>query len=630
MLQIIRNMVTGWLAIIIVVLLIIPFAFWGINYYFDQGGNIAAANVNGTKITLQAYQRAYQRIRQQWQERGADLSGQEELLRQQTINSLVNQELLSQFKDEMGLRVSDSQVRQVIMGIEVFQGADGFSNSLYNRYLATAGYTPTAFEARIREDMTSEQLQAGIIESSFATNAAVRRIARLNNQTRDIRYLYIPFDEISENIEVTEQEIQDWYEEHDREYMEPEKVRVAYIDLSRDNIAEDVSVTDTELRSFYENNRTNYGIEEQRKVRQILIGLKEDPSQEMIDQANARAEKLLARLESGEDFEQLAEEVSEDAELNMEFSEFGFLSRGILDSAVEEVVFSLEEGETGGPVRSGAGIHIVQVEDIRGGELSSFEEVRDQVEKDYRDSQAEKLYFDYSERMATLAFEHPDTLEIAAEDIGMEVRKSEYFSREGTGDDFLNEPAVLSAAFSEEVLQNGNNSEVIELGTNRSIVLRVIDHKLSAKKPLEQVRDEVVEAIRFRKGSNRTREIGRAIISALREGGEAATVAGRHDLEWKNAAGVKRDDPKVNRSILRTAFGLGRPDDGPVIGGDALGTGDYAVVMVEAVHEARSLASDDVRPVRRELERIQAVNGWSQFLDTLRARSEIRIFRDNL
>ncbi|MEX2525431.1 MAG: SurA N-terminal domain-containing protein [Gammaproteobacteria bacterium] len=630
MMQLIRNMVTGWLAVVIVALLIIPFAFWGINYYFEQGANIVAAEVNDSKISLQEYQRTYQRVRQQWQDRGADITDQEDLIKQQTIDSLVNLELLSQFRKEMGLRVNDQQVRQALMDIEIFQSERGFDTSLYSRYLAAAGYTPAAFEAQVREDMTAEQLQAGIIESSFITGPEVERIARLNNQTRDIRYLFVSFDEIAEGIEITEEEIKDWYDKQDAEYMEPEKVRIAYIELSREQIAADVPVSEPDLESYFRNNKANYSIEEQRKVRQILFGLGDDPSPERIEAIEAAAMDVLAEIESGKSFNDVAGDIAENPEQNIEVSEFGYLSRGILDSAVEEVVFSLDEGSVGGPVRSDAGIHLVQVEDIRGGEESTFQQVREQVEEDYRDSQAERQFFDYAERLATLAFEHPDTLEIAAEDLGIPVQQSEYFSREGAGDGFLNDPKVLSAAFSDEVLRNGNNSEIIELGTNRSIVLRVIDHKLPAKQPLEEVRDEVVEAIRFEKGSNRTREIGQLVIQELKAGNDGDAVAGQYDLKWKSAAGVKRDDPAVNRSILRTAFSLGRPDNGPLIGGDALGSGDYAVVVVNAVHDAQSLAADDVRPVRQELERMQAITAFRQFLETLKADADIRIRRDNL
>lgn len=630
MLQLIRNWVTGWLAVVIVALLIIPFAFWGINYYFEQGGNVTAAEVNGNTISLQDYQRTYQQVRQQWQERGADISGQEDLLKQQTIDSLVNQELLSQFRQEMGLRVSDDQVRRALMEIEIFRNESGFDPALYNRYLSVAGYTPTAFEARVREDMVAEQLQAGIIESSFITSPEVERIARLNNQTRDIRYLLVSYDETVEEIEVTEEEIKDWYEKHDDDYMQPEKVRIAYIELSREQIEEDVSVNETDLRNYYRNNKASYSAEEQRKVRQILFSLGEDPSSEAIEAAESAAAEVMAEIESGRSFDEVADGFTGNLPQNLEVSEFGYLSRGILDTAVEEVVFSLEAGAVGGPVRSDAGVHVVQVQDIRGVEESTFAQVREQVEEDYRASQAERQYFDYSERLANLAFEHPDTLEIAAEDLGIPIQQTDYFSRDGAGDDFLNDPRVLEIAFSEEVLQNRNNSEMIELGTNRSIVLRVIDHKLPAKQPLEEVREEVVEAVRFDKGSSRTRETGQSIMEELKAGGNADALAEQYGLEWKNAAGVKRDDPAVSRSVLRTAFRLGRPENGPLIGGEAQGSGDYAVVAVDAVHEAQSLAADDVRPVRQELERMRAIDTFRQFLETLRDNADIRVRRDNL
>ena len=516
MLQSIRNWVTGWLAVVIIVLLIIPFAFWGINYYFGQGSDIIAAKVNGSKITLKDYQLAYQRLRQQWQSAGADLANQEEMLKQRTIDTLIDRMLLSQLKEDMDLRVSDSQVRQTITSIRAFQGDNGFDNSLYNQYLASAGYTPVTFEAQLREDMTSEQLQAGIIESGFVTKAAVERIARLNNQTRDFDYALIPFDKIVEDIHISDAEVKQYYDDNDKEFMDPEKVRIAYLDLSRDKIAKQVTVNEDELKSYFENHKENYSVAEQRKVDQVLVSAGKTPSDQALAKAKARAEELKKELESGKTIKDIADETAaaKDAQINVEVSEFGYLAKGILEPEVDSVAFSLKKGEVGGPVSTDSGYHVVLVEDIRGGQKSTFEEVRDQVEKDYRISEAEKRFYEMAEKLATLTFEHPESLEVASEELGLPIQKSDYFSRNGAGNDFLKNPKVLSAAFSDEVMQNGNNSDVIELDTNRSIVLHVIDHRMPQKKPLQEVHDDIVKTLRFDKGSRRTGEIGQEVIKA--------------------------------------------------------------------------------------------------------------------
>ena len=633
MLQNIRNWVTGWLAVVIVVLLIIPFAFWGINYYFGQGSDILAAKVNGYKITLRDYQLAYQRLRQQWQSAGTDIANQEEVLKQRTIDTLVNRMLLSQLKGDLDLRVSDSQVRQTIMSIRAFQGDNGFDRSLYEQYLNSAGYTPVTFEGQLREDMTSEQLQAGILESGFVTKAAVERIARLNNQTRDFDYALISFGKIAEDIHISDADVKQYYDNNDKEFMDPEKVRIAYLDLSRDNIAKQVTVNEDELKSYFENHRENYSVAEQRKVDQVLVSAGKKPSEKLLAEAKTRAEELKKELESGKTIKDIAKESSsaKDKKINVDVSEFGYLAKGILEPEVDSLTFSLKKGEVGGPVHTDTGYHIILVEDIRGGQKSSFDEVRDQVEKDYRISEAEKRFYELAEKLATMTFEHPESLEVASEELGLPIQKSDYFSRDGADNGFLKNPKVLSAAFSDEVLQNGNNSDVIELDSNRDVVLHVIDHRMPQKKPLSEVHDDIVKTLRFNNGSRRTEEIGNEVMQGLGQGENKDTLAAKYSLDWKTASNVKRDDVNVNRAVLRKAFSLGRPDAGkPLIGGTSLGSGDFVVIALKGVHDAGTLAYEDINPVRKELERQHATTGWMEFMESLKENANIHVYKDNL
>lgn len=632
MLQLIRSWITGWLAVVIIVMLIIPFAFWGINYYFGQGGDIVAAEVNGSKILLRDYQLSYQRIRQQYESRGGNIANQEDKLKKQTIDTLVNRALLSQLKNDMNLTVSDDQVRQAIMNISAFQGEDGFDSDLYKRYLAAAGYTPAKFEATVRQDMTSEQLQAGIIESSFVTEASVERVAKLDEQTRDLSYTFVPFKDAVKNIQVTDQEIQRFYEQHDKEFMEPEKVRIAYIDLSREELAKKVPVTDDALKSFYQNHKENYTVAEQRKVDQVLVSAGKNPSDEALAKAKARAEEIKKELESGKSVEDLSKEKSKkEPGISVDISQFGYLAKGVLDPKVDNAVFSMKKGEVAGPIRTDSGFHVVVVEDIKGGQASSFDEVRDQVEKDYRNDEAEKKFYDLADKLANTSFEHPDSLETTSEEVGLPIQKSDYFSRAGTGKGLLSNPKVLEAAFSDDVLKNGNNSDVIELNENRDLVLRDISHHPSRKKPLDQVRADIVKKIRFQKGSSRTREIGREIITGLKQGDSEESLAQKYSVGWKTASDAKRDDDRVNREVLRTAFSLARPKGGkPAIGGTSMGTGDYAVVLVKAVHDVGTLAYEDVHPVRQKMERIQAGESWMSFMDSLKEKAKIHIYHKNL
>ena len=633
MLQIIRDWVTGWLAVLIVILLIIPFAFWGINYYFDKGGEPVAARINGEKITVREFQQAHQRLRQQLQSLGTDLPDREALIKKQALDGLINTELLRQFNADLHLRVSDTNARDVINNIEVFQGADGFDNALYERYLSALGYTPATFEAQIRQDMTAEQLQAGIMESAFVIPSESENIARLNNQTRDISYLLISYNGIKQDIEISDQEIQEHYDMEDQLYMEPEKVRLAYLDLSLDKIKEGIDVTEESLRNYYTTHVDTYGVQEQRSIKQILFPTDEKTSDEMVAKIEAKAKEVEAFLKSGKTFKDVTEKYADETEIKMDISEYGYLAKGILEPPVDSVAFSLNEGEISEPVKTDSGFHIVMVEDIKGGEKSTFEEVREQVENDYRTEEAEKLFFELSDQLATLAYEHPDTLDIAAEQLDLEVQKSDFISRSPSNavPALLKNPKIISAAFSEEVLQNGNNSDVIELDPNRIVVLRVTEHKPAEKKSLEAVHDEITDRIRLEKGRAKTAEIGAAILEKLKQGTSKDELSAEYSAEWRDANSVKRDDANINRSVLRTAFAMGHPDaNQPLYGDVSMGSGDHAVVVVYAVHEPETVSDKETGPVSKQLQQLNARLAWLQLIKDLRDRAEIKVFEERL
>lgn len=633
MLQTIRDWVSGWLAVLIVVLLIIPFAFWGINYYFDQGGEPVAARINGETITVREFQVAQQRLRQQLQSLGNELPDKEDFIKQQALEGLINAELIKQFNAQMRLRVSDAAARGVINEIEVFQGINGFDSALYDRYLSALGYTPASFEAQIRQDMTTEQLQAGIMESAFVIPSEIGKIARLKNQTRDISYLLISYDGIKQAIETTDEEIQAHYDGEAELYTEPEKVRLAYLNLSLEHIEEGVNVTEEILRHYYDVHGDNYGVAEQRSVKQILFAAGKEMSDEQIVRIEAKAKEVEDFLKSGKTFEDVTEKYAAETEIKMEISEYGYIAKEILDPAVDSVVFSLNKGEVGGPVRTDAGFHIVMVEDIKGGQKSTFDEARERIEKDYRREEAEKIFFELADRLATLTYEHPDTLDLAAEELELEIQQTDFITRSPANavPALLSDPKIISAAFSEEVLQGGNNSDVIELDSNEIVVLRVIEHKPREKRPLAEVRGEIEDRIRLEKGRAKTAEIGMEILEKLKQGAVKEELLKEYAAEWRDAEGVKRDDAGVNRAILRAAFALGHPEAGqPLYDHAAMGSGDHAVIALYAVHDPETVASGETIPVRNQMQQLNARLAWLQLIKDLRDKAQIKVFNERL
>ncbi len=634
MLQFIREKTSGVIAIAIVTLLIITFAFWGVSYYFDQGGDVVAISVNDTEVDLREYQRVNQTVRRQWQELLEERAGSldDELVKEQTIDSLIERELVNQLGVDLGLRVSANQVRSVIRGIQGFHGANGFDNSVYERSVAQLGFTPQMFELKVQEDMRSEQLQSSISESVFVTDNEIKLIAGIQNQTRDISYTIISSDKLKEEITVSEEELSEFYEKNSRDYLEPEKVKIEYLDLSLQKIATELSVSEADMRDYYASNKADYDVDDQRKIRHITIALEENATDDQINIARAKAEDFIAKLKGGMTFDELSEKHSDDPGPQVEISELGYLTKGIMDAEVDEVMFSMAEGEISAPIKSEKSIDVIKVESIKGGVKNTFEDTREQVEQAYRLSIAENQYYEATDQLANLSYEHPDTLEIAAEDIGLTIIESEFFDRNSQSDPLLSDRRILAASFSEDVL-NGNNSEVIEVDTNRVLVLRMLERQPERRIALADVRDRIVTRMKYEQASSQVRTKGETILEKLRDGSKPESLSTEFAIEWTNATGVKRDNTGTNRSVLRTAFRLGRPQaDQAVYGGSSLGSGDYALVIVNNVIEpdASSFSKEELDPIRLQLQRLKANSNWLGLVKDLRSQSEINVFRDRL
>jgi peptidyl-prolyl cis-trans isomerase D len=634
MLQQIRDIVSGWAATIIVAILIIPFAFWGINYYFDVTGDRVVASVNDREIKLSEYQRALENYRQQIRALlGDKLDPQsQDLVKREALRMIVDNEVLAQATRDTGMRVSDAQVAGVISGLDAFRDGERFDRGRYEQGLSRLGLTPAAFEEQLRTDMLVEQLQSAVIESSFVTDAELKEFARIQNQRRDIAYLNISAEPLISTLEISDEDVQRYYQEHPADYIDPEQVRIAYIELSIEALAREVAATEDELRAYYEQDKPRYDVEEARRISQLYIKLPADASPERVENARNKAGFLMEKVRAGEPFETIAEKYSEELGADFELITLGFTPRGVMDPEIEKKVYAMQEGEISEPVQSKSGIHIIKLEEIKGGVKNTFENARAEVEQDYRRRRAEELFLEQADRLTTLAYEHPDSLEPAAETIGAEVRVSDWFSRAG-GEGIAAEPKVVLASFADDVLAGGNNSEPIELDNDRLIMLRVVEHKPQRRKSLDEVRAEIIEDIRYERAAAATRALGEKILAELRAGASLDEVASRHNVQWQEAKAITRDDVSVSRSILRVAFRLGQPAAGKSLyGGVALGTGDYVVVAVLGAHDPETIDPKDEKlaALRQQLEQARAEAGWRNLVDEFKARAEIRVMADNL
>ena len=624
----------GWLAVVIFTIMIIPFAFWGINYYFDQSGGVTVIDVNGEEISLADYQSAYQDIRQQWQSiTGAPVGEETEaLIKQRATEDLIQTALLNQAGNEAGLFVGEEEVWEIIRQIPQFNDDQGFNIAQFELAANRNGLSPAGFLTRIRQDMAIEQLRSALFATDFVTGSELTALSGIMHQTRDFAWSTISSDELKETIEVTDEQVQSYFDEEGR-FMDPEQVRIAYLVLSLAKIAEEVYLEEGELESYFSDNRHNYEVEGTRKIRQVFVKLPEEPSEAEIGEMRAKADELYALVSGGEDMEEVVVNESGEHGDSIEFSEFGFLTKGALEPEADEVAFSMAAGEISEPVQSAVGFHIMAVDEIQGGTEAALVDIREEVEQDLREEKAAQQLYELSDRLSVLTYESPDTLDIAAEELELQVQKSDFISREDPGVGIVSEPGVVETAFTDEVLLEENNSELIELDNDRYMVLRVLEHRLPMKQLLEDVRDEIVTRLKFEQARDRTREQGEAVLEQLELGKSKEEVALEFGLNWNNATDVTQDDETINRAVLRTAFRAGVPEaDQPLHDGASLGTGDYTVVIVYSVNEADpdAINEDEQNIVRSQLLQASTASAWAEFNRNLRANADVTVYEDML
>ncbi|MCG6969203.1 MAG: SurA N-terminal domain-containing protein [Gammaproteobacteria bacterium] len=635
MLHFIREKIQGWIAWAIVILLIIPFALWGINKYMDGGGPLVAAMVNGEEISQRDYQQNYYMQRNRMREMlGAqyDPSVFDARIKEQAMQDLINQELLAQHANDAGFRVAEASVKQTILSIDAFKADGQFSNQLYTSALKAQGETPASFEHRLQRAILTQQLHSGVSTSAIVPQAELDRLLKLENQTRDVDHLLLKADRFKDEADASEDALQQYYEQHRDEFMTPEQVSIEYVELKSTDLGKDVQPTDEELQQFYKERASQFQVPEERRSRHILIAVDAGADEETITKAREKANDIYKKLTDGADFAKLAEEFSDDPGSSKLGGDIGFFGRGNLDPQYEDALFSLKEGEISEPVLSSFGFHIIKLEEIRAEKSKSFDEVKDELLAEYQQNIADRKFFQEAEKLTTLAYEVPTTLTDAAGAVGLEIKTTPLFGRQG-GTGVAANPKVAQAAFSNEVLVEGYNSEPLEIGENHVVVLRVKDHVEKKPRTLEQAKAEIKIRLMNEKAQEKAKLQGEEIISRLRAGEEPSAIAEEMGLEWTKSGELKRSDRKIDSAIVKQAFKLSRPKEGDrSYGGTVLAAGDYAVVAVNSVTDGKIGEIEESKKVnlKQTLTGIRGEAVFNDLLATMKEEAKIVIQQENV
>lgn len=614
MLDRIREGSKGPAAKIILFVIILTFALTGVSGYLGGGADNHVAEVNGEKISRSDFDRAYQNERARMEEQLGDffqtLINDEDYLREfrrEVLQNLIDERLATQYAREQGFRAGSDMIRDNIRSMSEFQIGGQFNNDRYIALLSNAGFTPEMFRDYMQSELGRTTFLQGLLMSEFALEHEVETFQRLQNQRRSGQYVRISADDYLDQVTVDESEIERFYRENEERFETDERVRVEYVELHFNDVAQQHEVSEDAARDYYNANPAMFRSAERREIAHILIEGNDDS-------ARQRIEELAERIDAGEDFSELAAQYSDDTFSGSEGGALGRLERGMIDPDVEDAGFALEqEGEVSSVVQSEFGFHLVQLTMLRSSEVQPFDEVRDDIIQNLSRERAEQEYFSMQQALSRVAFEIPESLDAAADEVGASVQLSDWIERDGQGP--FNEPRIMRELFSTDVLTEGMNSELIELD-ERSLVVRVAEYEPAAMIALDDVRSEIETMLRSRKARDYARDEAEQIVQRL----EAADDM--DELNWQSLDSVSRYHTDAPSSVVNQLFRLPAPGEQPSTGITQLQNGDVALVMVTGVEQGET-SSSELAEVRNMYEMRNADAAYRALLRALRDKASI-------
>lgn len=578
----IREKVQGVFASIILVLICVLFGLWGIQNYLGGGSEAPVVTVGDKEFFQRDVSQAYQHFAQ-------NLAGQkfdEEMLKKQALEKLIRDEVLLQYAQEQKLVVTDETARAFIQTLEYFQKDGKFDKGQYQALLASQGMSSDEFVSRIKKALIMEQVQRAIVDSGFVTKSEVEAFFKIQNQTRDIEYVSVPLEAAAGAP--ADEDIAAYYQQHINDYQTDEQMSVQYVELSLDELAKDVNANEEQLQAYYDEQKSQYSAPERRKISHILFAFGKDNADEQ--QALQRAQKAKQEL-AQKDFATLAAEVSDDKLTAKNGGDLGLFNVGVMEKAFEEAASHLKLGEVSEPVKSAFGYHLIKVTELVPGSVKSYAEVKPELTKAYKKAQAESRFNELGEKLAEVSYENPGSLDAAAELLGAKVAETPMFTRaEGAG--VASEEKVRLTAFSEDVLK-GNNSEPVELGGDRIVVLRMKSHLPAAAKSLADVKKDVIVALQQEQAQKQVAELANKLKDEVSAGKTLAEAAEAAHLSLKKASGLTRVAGNVEPAISQAVFRAPKPQAKrpSVIVIDQV-TGGKVVASISAVTEGQMSDAD--------------------------------------
>lgn len=585
MLQDIRDNSQGVIAKVIIGFIVAIFALFGVDSIVN--GFITSppvAEVNGEEITEAQLQVNTQNLLNSIG--GSADSLDQGLLEQIALSQILEEVLLRQSAEKSAMAVSNDRIDRSIIENPNFQINGVFNADLAVRTMASQGFSIPIYRESLQQQMLLSQLANAYSSSAFVTNSELERIAGLSAQTRDFRYLSIPLGTRTLGSAISDAQIESYFDENQQDFTQPETVSVSYVMLDKNAISSEIELDEGVVEAQYETERSAFEGSAEKRASHILFEVGGDLSEEQALEMAATAKQ---RIDAGEEFEAVALEMSTDTASAEVGGDIGYTDGTAFPVALEEALEILSVDEVSAPVVSDFGVHIVKLTEDSINVFQGFEEVAERIERELKSSEVELIYAERLGDLSNLAFE-TGNLETISEELEMEVLISGAFSRSGGSGIFSNQ-ALIAAAFSDEVLLDDNNSEVVELSPSQAVVLNVTLFNEAAVLPLEEVEPEIAVIIRTQMERDAVQNLSERLLTSIENDEPVDQLLADNQIEWLTQEGANRAAANVNREILTQVFSMSLADTGTPVYDNLTLTNDTAVIVELTSINAGSIAS---------------------------------------
>lgn len=584
MLQNLNARIQGWFAWIIISLVALTFALFGVEHYMQsRAANLAKAEVNGSTISLRDFELYYRRNQRMNESTELD-SIAEQKRKQEMVDQMIMQNLMIQSALSNGFYITSNQAISQIQAIPQFQKEGHFSVDRYQQALSNALFTPASFQAEVRDELLVNQQRFAFSSTAFSLPSELEQFVKLYQQTRDYDYLVIPYQSFVQQVKIDDREIEAYYQQHHDSFKTPEQVAIEYVRLSMPDVREKVKVSEEDVKRYYDENKSNFVTPAKWHVAHILLSVPSNATATQQQEIEQKANQIYQSLKkSPTQFEQFVKTESDDKISVMKAGVLPWIVAG--QSEFDKVLVDLTTiGAISAPAKTTQGYEIFKLIGYKPAQVQPFDAVKANIKNQLALDEVQAQYSRALEQLSDLAYQTPDSLTPIAQALNLTIQRTAPFSREGGQEDIAKNKKILQSAFSREILEQGNNSEPVQLDNETVVVLRLTKHLPASEKTLSEVKADISALLRKSKAELEAKQLGQKLLALKNNSNIEKQVLDENHLKWQRALNVERNTKAVPHGINHAAFELGRVGS---LAGEPLSNGDFVLIKLTQIHEGK-------------------------------------------